>query len=155
MKQDKKDMPASRKPSAREMVNRNLGRRYRSEKRFRLMGLSAIISSLVFLAVLFMTIVFNGYSAFWQTSILLDIHFDETTLNVDNLATADYNSLIKKSLRTRFPDVQSRRDKRELYSLVSPGAFFQLLQMVLADTSIIGETSSVRVPADDDVDLFM
>jgi len=143
------------KPSAMELVNRNLGRRYRAEKRFRFLGLFAIIASLIFLALLFLSIVAKGYSAFWQTELQLDIHFDEHVLAVDNLATADYNGLIKKALRTRFPDVKSRSDKKMLYSLVSPGAAFQLQKMVLADTSIIGETKTLWVPADDDVDMLI
>ncbi|HER63299.1 MAG TPA: DUF3333 domain-containing protein, partial [Desulfobacteraceae bacterium] len=148
-------MNADTKPSAMELVNRNLGRRYRAEKRFRFIGLFAIVCSLLFLAVLFFSIVLKGYSAFWQSYLLLDINFEESVLDVDNLAAADYNSLVKKTLRAMFPEVKSRSDKKKLYSLVSPGAAFQLQKMVLADTSIIGLTLSVRVPADDDVDMFM
>ncbi|GAB4334752.1 MAG: phosphate ABC transporter permease PstA [Desulfobulbaceae bacterium] len=149
---DRKTSPA---PSAMDLVYKNLDRRYRAERRFRLLGLAAIIASLAFLALLFASIAANGYSAFFQTSIRLDIHFDPEMLDVDNLATADYNGLIKKSLRERFPEVKKRRDKKELYALVSPGGAFQLQKMVLADTSIIGTTRSVRLPADDDVDMFM
>ena len=146
---------SSSQPSAMDVVNKNLGKRYRAEKRFRFMGLLAIISSLVFLAVLFISIVGNGYSAFWQTSMLLDIEFEESELDVDNLATANYSGLIKKSLRTRFPEVKKRKDKKKLYAIVSPGAAFQLQRMVLSDTSIIGSTQSIWVPADDDVDMLM
>lgn len=138
-----------------DIVYRNLGRRYRAEKRFRLIGLLAIVCSLLFLALLFLSIVAKGYSAFRQTSMLLDIHFAEEAMNVDNLATADYNGLIKKSLSTMFPEVTGRSDKKLLYSLASPGAAFKLQEMVVADTSIIGTTRSVWLPADDDVDMLM
>jgi len=141
--------------SAMELVNKNLGKRYRAERRFRFMGLVAIICSLAFLAILFVTIVAKGYSAFRQSYLLLDIHFEESVLDVDNLAIADYNGLVKNSLQTIFPEVTSRKDKKKLYSLVSPGAAYQLQKMVLADTSIIGSTRPVSVPADDDVDMFM
>lgn len=142
-------------PSTMDVVNKNLGRRYRAEKRFRFMGLSAIIASLLFLAILFVSIIGNGYSAFWQTNMLLDIHFDEDVLNVDNLATANYSGLIKQSLREKFPLVKNRSDKKKLYSLVSPGAAFQIQKMILSDTSIIGSTKSIWVPADDDVDMLL
>ncbi|MEJ2165137.1 MAG: DUF3333 domain-containing protein [Desulfobacterales bacterium] len=56
-----------------DIVNRDLARRYRAERRFRLSGLSAIIASLLFLALLFLSIVGKGYSAFEQTFIRLDI----------------------------------------------------------------------------------
>lgn len=154
MKQ-KKNNKGTISHSAMELVNKNLGKRYRAEKRFRFMGLLAIVSSLVFLAILFISIFSKGYSAFWQSYILLDIQFAENVLDVDNLATADYNGLVKKTLRTMFPEVKSRGDKKELFSLVSPGAAYQLQKMVLADTSIIGSSRAVWVPADDDVDMFM
>ncbi|MFZ5799370.1 MAG: DUF3333 domain-containing protein, partial [Thermodesulfobacteriota bacterium] len=62
-------------PSTMEIVHRNLGRRYRAERRFRLIGLLAIVSSLLFLALLFLSIVTKGASAFRQSFLLLDIHF--------------------------------------------------------------------------------
>ncbi|HBI15554.1 MAG TPA: phosphate ABC transporter permease PtsA [Desulfobulbaceae bacterium] len=138
-----------------EIVNRKLGRRYRAEKRFRLVGLSAILCSLLFLAVLFLSIFAKGYSAFRQSYLLLDIHFAEEAMNVNNLATADYQGLVKDALRTMFPEVTSRGDRKLLYGLASPGAAFQLQQMVAEDTSIIGTTRTVWLPADDDVDMLL
>lgn len=142
-------------PNTMDIVYRNLGRRYRAEKRFRLVGLLAIVCSLLFLAVLFLSIVAKGYSAFRQSYLLLDIHFAEEAMNVDNLATADYNGLVKAALRTMFPEVTSRGDRKLLYGLASPGAAFRLQDMVVADTSIIGTTRSVWLPADDDVDMLL
>jgi phosphate transport system permease protein len=105
--------------------------------------------------VLFATIIGSGYSAFQQTFVKLDITFEESVFDVENLARANYNGLVKKSLRSLYPDVKSRSDKRKLYALVSPGAAFQLQDMVAADTSIIGSSQSIWVPADDDVDMLM
>jgi phosphate transport system permease protein len=138
-----------------DVINRKLSRRYRAEKRFRRMGLAAIISSLLFLAVLFISIVGQGYSAFVQTYILLDIQFSREIFDVDNLASADYHGLVRKSLQSLFPEVTERQEKRMLSSLVSSGASFKLQRMVLGDSSIIGSTRSVWIPADDDVDMLM
>ena len=150
-------MNSSRNPSpprAIEIVNRSLKRRYRLERRFRLYGIAAIAASLLFLALLFLSIIAKGYSAFWQTYIQLDVHFDSQILQRDALVTADYQGLVKQTLRTMFPDVQERREKRQLYRLVSGGAAFQLRRMVLKDPDIIGQTQSVWVPADDDLDML-
>lgn len=117
--------------------------------------MAAIICSLAFLVLLFASIFIKGYSAFSQTFILLDIDFGKSSFEVDNLAKADYNGLIKQSLRTMFPDVKKRRAKKQLYALVSPGAAFQLQKLVMTDTTIIGTSRAVWVPADDDVDMLM
>ena len=52
-----------------DIVKSGLTRRYRAERRFRFYGLSAIILSILFLALLFTSIVGKGYSAFRQTHI--------------------------------------------------------------------------------------
>ncbi|HHO48688.1 MAG TPA: phosphate ABC transporter permease PstA [Desulfobacteraceae bacterium] len=138
-----------------DIINRRLNKRYRAEKRFKRLGLAAILSSLLFLGLLFTSIVSQGYSAFVQTYILLDIHFSRDAFDVSNLAGADYNGLIRKSLQSLFPEVRDRQEKRMLNGLVSSGAPFQIQKMVMSDTSMIGSTRSVWVPADDDVDMLM
>jgi phosphate transport system permease protein len=54
-----------------------------------------------------------------------------------------------------FPDATGRREKRQLYKLVSSGAAFELRKLVLADGSLIGQRRSIWVPADDDVDMLI
>ncbi|MGD8991141.1 MAG: phosphate ABC transporter permease PstA [Desulfobacterales bacterium] len=146
---------AAKKERTLDIVNRGLSKRYRAERRFRSYGLLAIIASMVFLSLLFISIVGNGYTAFQQTFMELDVTFDPEVLDKQSLATADYQGLVKQSLRNMFPDASGRRDKRMLYSIVSSGASFQLRDMVLTNPGIIGQSLPVWVPADDDVDMLM
>lgn len=147
----------SKKPPARilEIVNRGLAKRYRAERRFRLYGLMAIMVSLLFLSLLFISIGANGYSALQQTFIKLNIFFDPDLLRQEALASANYQGLVKNTLQSMFPDVKGRGDIRKLYGLVSSGASFQLRDMVLQDPEIISETREIWVPADDDVDMLI
>ncbi|MBL7048920.1 MAG: phosphate ABC transporter permease PstA [Nitrospira sp.] len=144
-----------------DIIKSGLGKRYAKERLFKALGFSAIVIALAMLMVLFTTIIGNGYSAFQQTFIKLDITFDEAvidpdkTLDPDVLAGADYSGIVKKSLRKVFPDVKKRKQKRDLYSLASQGAAYQLRAMVLENPSVIGTTQSLWVPADDDVDMYM
>ena len=138
-----------------------LRRRYASERRFKLIGRIALALGIGFLALILGTIVANGYSAWQQTFIALDIHFDperldpEGTRSEDALSAGDYGGLVKASLRTAFPEVRKRRERRQLQALVSPGASFQLREMVLEDPSLVGKTRTVWLPADDDVDMLL
>ncbi len=143
------------KPKTIEIVQRSLVRRYRAERRFRRMGLGAIVLSLVFLGFLFASIVGNGYTALFQTQVQLDISFDPETFATGELANADYPRLIKEALYKAFPQVTARGERRALTGLVSSGAAFQLRQMVLADRSLIGTRRSIWLPADDDVDMLV
>jgi phosphate transport system permease protein len=62
--------------------------------------------------------------------------------------------MVKETLRRMFPDAEGRQEKRQLYALVSSGAAYQLRDLVLQQPNVIGETGSIWVPADDDVDMF-
>lgn len=137
------------------IVRASLEKRYRAERRFRLLGLSAVICGLTFLALMFADIVSKGYTAFQQTSILLDVYVDPDVVHVGNLDQADYQGLVKKSLDRLFPDVTGRQEKRELHNMVSSGAGMVLRQKVLEDTSVIGKTLALWLPVNDDVDMVI
>jgi phosphate transport system permease protein len=153
----RKDRPFSRL----QIIKAGLRKRYIKERVFRSLGIAAIMIALAMLVILFITIIGNGYTAFQQTFIRLDISFDASLIDPDGtgdpevLSRADYGGLIKESLRTMFPDVQMRREKRDLYSIVSSGAAFRLRKKVLENPEIIGTQQKVWVPADDDVDMLI
>jgi phosphate transport system permease protein len=138
-----------------DIVNKGLSRRYRAERRFRFYGLAAIAASIVFLALLFISIVGKGYTAFSQTFIRLDVFFDPAVLRSDALASADYDALLKASLLKMFPDTEGRQERRRLYGLVSSGAGYRLRGMALKDPEVIGKTIPVWVAADDDIDMIV
>jgi phosphate transport system permease protein len=133
----------------------HLKRRYKAEKRFQYMGISAIVIALAFLCFLFTSIISNGYTAFQQTYIQIDVVFAEDQFTDENIAAANFPGLIKTSMRNMFPDVKSRKEKKQLYQLLSPSAGFTLMDMVKADPSLIGTKQSVWVLADDDVDMLI
>ena len=144
-----------------DYVNASLKRRYARERRFRAMGLGAIGLGLLFVVLLFANIIANGYTAFWQTEIALDIQFDEQLItpsgkrDAKTLGHGDYAGLVKESLRKEFPEVTGRSDKRALYGLASSGAAFKLLKMVSEDPDLIGTSQRVWLPADDDIDMLI
>jgi len=144
-----------------DIVRAGLEKRYKKEARFRRMGLSAIIIGLIFLSMLFISIIGNGYTAFWQTFVQLEIHLDasvidpERTRDPEIISAADFGGIVKKSLRDMYPEVTGRRDKRTLYRLVSSGASYYLQDYVVANPDQIGSTIQLWVPADDDVDMLM
>ena len=155
--------PAASRPeqSTRARVAEGLQRRYRRERRFRLLGLAALLFGLGFLAVFFVTLVVNGHSAFMQTRILLDIELDADLIDPEGrrdpvaLETANYQALIREALTRRFPDVTERQELRALFALSSPAADLEIRALVLEDPDVIGETRSLWLLADDDVDMLV
>ena len=118
---------------------------------------SYILAGLAALCFLMVTIVSTGWGAFTQSYVQLTLDLDPQVLSIsdplddDQWSYANYTGVIKKSLRERFPDVTSRRDKKRLYRIVSPGAGYQVNQL-MQDRSLLGQTVTVWLPADDDVD---
>ncbi len=141
--------------SLSERIGKDLPRRYRAEKRFRRLGLTAIVVALSFLVFLFGSIIGSGYSAFRQTYVELSVTFDESAFTSENLAAADFPGLVKQSLRAMFPEVEGRAALKNLYKIVSPSAGHTLQDMVAENPNLIGTTQRIWVLADDDVDMLV
>lgn len=153
--------PHQPEQSTRKRVAEGLARRYRRERRFRRLGLAALLFGLGFLAVFFVTLIVNGHSAFMQTRILLEITLDPEIIDPGGrrdpieLETANYQALIRAALSERFPNVTERREQRDLYALVSPAADLELRALVLAEPGVLGATRSFWLLADDDIDMLV
>src|SRR5687768_15512113 len=113
-----------------KLVSGTLRRRYWAEMRFRAYGLVAVLLGVVFVVFLFASILAQGVSAFRQAYVQLEVFYDPEVIDPAGtrepaaLASADYQSLVRESLRQRFPDVEGRRASRELNRLVSSDAAF-------------------------------
>ena len=143
------------------LVGAGLPRRRAAERRFRAYGLVSIVAGLSFLVMLFASIIGNAYTAFQQTYVAIDVHFDpsqldpEGKLDAEGLAGADYSSLLKQALAEMFPEVTERQQKRALNGLLSSGATYVVRDRLLADRSLLGKTERLWLPTDDDVDMFV
>lgn len=154
---------AAPRPARRnvERVMAGMARRRAAERRFRLYGRLAIGLALTFLVLLFASIIANGYTAFWQTQLRLDVALPAAEIDPDGkrdpdaLRRADYGAFIKGALRDTFPEARGRTERIALYGLVSNAAPFVLRDRVLDDPALIGQTVSIWVTADDDVDMLM
>ncbi len=139
----------------------NLKSRLAKEKRFKAYGIISIITALTLLTILFASIFSQGYTAFQETRIQLPVYFDQEILDPNktsdwnNIKKANFNGLVKQSLRNLFPEVSGRSNKRKLYKIVSSSAEYQIRNIVNNDLSIIGSKQNIWVLADDDVDMLI
>lgn len=148
------------KRSHAETIQRSLSKRYRAEKRFRAYGMMAIAFGLLCVALLFVDIIGKGHKAFLETSIQVDVTYDAEVLGITDLqnkqqvALADFQGLVKKALQKKFPEVRKRKEKRELFSLISSGAGYELRERLLRHPELMGQTETLWLIADDDVDTY-
>ena len=141
-------------------IKHSLTRRNRAEARFRWYGRIAIFIGLSAVAVLFVDIISKGHGAFQATYINLDVSYNQDIIGIDNLmdstqlVAGDWQALSKTALRTKFPQVSGRSDKRELNNLLSSGAGFDLKDRLMAKPLLLNETESIWILADDDIDTY-
>lgn len=144
-----------------EEANKRLKARYASERRFKMIGLAAILFSLAALAILLFTIASNGFTAFRQTHVRLEIQLSAEqiapvgTTDVRKIMQGNYGAIILDALQKRFPEAQSRSDRRRLQALVSAGAEGQLARMVAGDPTLIGQKITAWLPTSSDIDMFV
>ncbi len=153
--------PQRRELKKRSTTDENVRKRYGKERRFRLYGIAAVSSAIAMLGVLMFTIIGSGFSAFFQHEIALNVDIDADRLGIgsardgDTLGKAPYLRVVREALKTDFPGVKDRQERRTLYGLVSSGADFSVRDTVLQDPSVVGTTQTVWVKASDDIDTFM
>ena len=148
------------KPSTIDLVNKNLAKRYRAEKRFKAYGVAAILFGLACLVILFTDIIGKGHSAFLQTYVYVEVNYDADALDITNvndpqqLAIADYSAIVKSALREQFTDAKSRKQRRNLYGLISNGASFTLRESLENNPALLNQTVGLWLLADDDIDTY-
>ncbi len=134
-------------------IQASLKKRYARERRFQWYGRLAVLTGFVFLFILLADIVSKGTPAFTQHFIRIAVNFDADKLEVsanpteEELYAANFNGVIKQSLREMFPDVSGRKDKRALYKLISIGAEYDLRDSVLENPGLIGTKQEVWLRA--------
>ncbi|TLP45958.1 phosphate ABC transporter permease PstA [Cohaesibacter sp. CAU 1516] len=151
-----------------ENAHREVGlkKRYASETRFRLGGVAAIAMGILFLIILFWSIVSKGYTAFEQTQVRLDLYLDEQVIDPSgNRSRSElqrairYNKIIEpafyRALGIDPKDKTKRKEMREAKKLISRGAAIEIRDMVLNDPSLIGSRKTMWLLADGDVDSFV
>lgn len=147
-------------PTQAELVQKSLKKRYAKEKRFRFAGILSISVGIAALLALFIEIFGSGIGGFSQTRVELEVHYDRDRLELygemttEALQEANFQGVVRASLRELFPGVSSRREKRSLYSIVSDGASFQLRDRLAANPELIGTTERIWFLADDDIDTY-
>ena len=146
-----------------KLVSANLKKRYAKERRFKFYGIFSITLSLTFLLFLLFDIVSKCLPVFTQSYVELDIDFAPKYLNLEEkssyskeeLFNANYQKLINNSLYKLFPEVKARKQKRILRKFVSSGAQYKLRDLVIDNPKIIGDTKSISLLTDDDIDSFI
>ena len=147
---------------ASEFALKRLKKRHAKEKRFKAAGIGAICIAVIALIWLLVSVAGTGYKAFYQHSMTIEVNLVEQVLDPqqlrdpDQLRQANFRKIVQDAMYKRFPDVTNRKDKRELFDIISSsGAPNYIRQKVFNDPSLVGQTLTIKVPTSDDVDQLL
>jgi len=141
-----------------------LRRRHAYERRFRRLGIAAVLLAAASLAVLLVSVLSNGFRAAYRTEIALDVEFDPEILGIDSPrsgftaeipASADFAAVLRNALMQQFPHAEGRTAVRELVALLSRGAAAELADRIRAEPALLGQRERLWIPTSDDVNLFL
>ena len=145
---------------ARERVAESLKKRHRNEGRFLSYGRIAISTALLFLVILFGSILSKGIPGFFQYYVTFDVYLSAEELDPYGDASAQslFDGNARGVLRDGFfelLDVSGRKNKKAAGKILSQGAEQRLRQMVVNDPSLLNTTQTITVAVDDDIDSFL
>ena len=137
-----------------EKIKHSLGRRYYTEKLFKLVAMITTLIGISLLVLIIGGLIYQARNAFQQTYVQLelDIPADARGQAVSSLYV---QNTIRGALYGLFPSVDSRSDKIALGKLISNGAKYEVMEIIeeLPETS--EQIVSLDILADDELDGYM
>jgi phosphate transport system permease protein len=137
-------------------MQQRIRRRYRAERRFRLLGLAAILLSAAFLAFLLVTLLASGLRGFMRTEVRLDIDFAKAAIFIDPatlrgpgaraaLAAADLEGATQASAQAQYGAAADR--------LLSDTAWIAVQRSIEKNPDLLSGKASIWVPTSTGVDM--
>ena len=134
-------------------MSKNLSIRHRAEKRFIAYGFISLILAATMLATIIGSMIYRSIPAYTNYSIDLEINMTEISAE-DEFEDINFRGIIRSSLFSFFPEVESRSDKRKLFKLISSSASYTLRDFIIENPSYINKKFYFNVLFTDDSDLF-
>jgi phosphate transport system permease protein len=157
-------------------VEKSLRARVARERLFHGLGVAAVVTSLLLVVIFFASILRTGLPAFWQSTLVIDVHFDPEVLQIGkkpeavagetpaayqarlqqwqtDLGFVDFGQLVLSAVAKVLPDSAEHPD--DALQLVTSGELFALRDLVAADPGIIGQTKRLNLLADANVDVWL
>ncbi|MGO2146949.1 phosphate ABC transporter permease PstA [Halomonas sp.] len=159
-------------------IEKSLAKRHRKENSFRRMGLVAVITGMVLVAILFISILMRGVPAFWQATMYMDVYFDPEVIQLEpkperasgesqfefeerflqwetQAGLANWQSLIDNALEEALGVEVEGPQLRDLRALVTSGERYALRDRFIEDPSLLGQTVELKMLASANVDVWI
>lgn len=167
---------AEQREKRKAKIASSLAKRHRTEKIFRIAGLSSVIIGLAFVAILFSSIMYKGMPAFWQASMTVPVYFDPAVIDVGprptqkvgespaqfearfidwqtKMGMVDWDALIVNGIIAKDPALEKQRD--ELSNIYTSSEAYRVRDMVMKDPAMIGKKIDINFLTDANIDVWL
>jgi phosphate transport system permease protein len=150
--------PAPRRPTdwSTGAMQTRIRRRYAAERRFRLLGLAAVVLSATFLAYLLVTMVAQGAGGFTQTRVRVPVDLLAARLPIDAARLGGRGAdlaLAGAGLEGAVEAAAGRAHGSDGANLLSAGAWLVVRDAVKRDPALLRRTTTFDLPAADAIDV--
>jgi len=137
-------------------MQQRIARRYAAERRFKALGMAAVMLSAGFLAFLLVVMVGNGFRGFTQTELPVEIDFPAVTGGASpsqfqgpnanaNLQTMGLREIVDSSIEIQYGPKGT--------NLFSPGGWTAVNAKILSNPDIVEQKATVYLPVTSDIDV--
>lgn len=133
-------------------MQKRIAARYAAERRFRLLGMGAVLLSAGFLAFLLFTMIGNGARGFTRTEIALPIDFQTAPILIDP-ATVNAQSLAGANLQAITAQAADKALGAGGDALISPNAWLTVRDAILDNPKVLSQKITLSLPASTGIDL--
>lgn len=127
-----------------------LKKRYAAERRFRLMGFGAVLSSILVLAFLLISMTMNGLGGFKRAELAVPIDFADSTLEVERHRLKDEDAALLLE-QAGLPQIVMKAATTTLgeegAALMIPDAWREVAHAIIADPSLLERETTLHLPA--------
>ncbi|MCY4186030.1 MAG: phosphate ABC transporter permease PstA [Rhodobacteraceae bacterium] len=134
------------------LVKRSLPRRNRNQIILKGLGASAIIFAFLMLIILISSLATSGYKALTQTHIEFSVYVDPAKIKPERLPRGNFKGVLQDSIFVHHEGELSKSERKQLAKILSNGAQFELRDRVVSDSSLVGQSITLKVPTSDPYD---
>jgi phosphate transport system permease protein len=137
-------------------MQQRIARRYAAERRFKALGMAAVMLSAGFLAFLLVVMVGNGFRGFTQTELPVEIDFPAVTGGASPSqyqgpnANANVQSMGLREIVDSSIEIQYGQDGTNLFS---SGGWTAVNAMILSNPDIVEQKATVYLPVISEIDV--
>ena len=145
--------PSIATPAVPDARRKRIAKRYAAERRFKALGMGAVLAAVGFLVLLLSTVVGQGLPAFTYHKIIVPLNLTE--VSAVEPEKASYRSIVNDAIDAALPFTDGRTERRAARGLVSGGNEFMLPGWVADGELVPGQVENVALLADDFADLYL